>query len=425
MARFITLVLIIIAAISGFTMYKMQDDGYFNVGIGDYTFETSLLIAAASILLAIVALLVLSKVLALLLKVIHYFGSQRKERLTEKARTALSHGLIELAEGRFQEAEKLLLKQVKYSDNALLTYLSAARAAQQLGEHERRDDYLRKAHESTPGAEIAIGLTRAELQLAHEQYEQALANLSHLHQLSPNHAYIIKLLLKTYRHLSDWKNIQILLIDVKKQKLLSKEKIHDLEKETWRGLLSAQSSNKDLSELSKVWYKLPDSLKADSDLVEYFVALLLDLGAVNRAEQVLREFLASNWSDSALALYSELDVVIDNKQLEQVESWLQEHQNNAHLLLALGKLCLNKKLWGKARHHLEASLSIHPLPETYLKLAQLLEEHMDEGKQAQIYYQQGLECLAGEQRHEVKIESLQHSEEKSSLKIVPSINTKI
>ena len=334
MARFITLVLIIIAAVSGFTMYKMQDDGYFTVGIGDYTFETSLLIAAASMLLAIVGLLVLSKVLALLLKVIHYFGSHRKERLTEKARTALSHGLIELAEGRFQEAEKLLLKQVKYSDNALLTYLSAARAAQQLGEHERRDDYLRKAHESTPGAEIAIGLTRAELQLAHEQYEQALANLSHLHQLSPNHAYIIKLLLKTYRYLSDWKNIQILLVDVKKQKLLSKEKVHDLEKETWHGLLSDQTSSKDLSALSKVWYKLPESLKADSDLLEYFVALLLDLGAVNRAEQVLREFLACNWSDSALALYSELDVVIDNKQLEQVEFWLQEHQNNAHLLLA-------------------------------------------------------------------------------------------
>ena len=423
MARFITLILVIIAAVSSFTMYKMQDVGYLTAGFSDYSFETTLLIAGGALLLAVFALLLIFKLASLLHKVILFFGASRKVRLQEKARSALSHGLIDLAEGRFAEAEKLLLKQVKHSDNLLLTYLSAARAAQQQGEHERRDDYLRKAHEATPTAEIAIGLTKAELQLAHEQYEQALANLTHLYELSPRHAYVIKLLLKTYRHLADWKNIQILLIDVKKQRLLSKDKIHALELETWHGLLSDQAHCKELSTLTTTWYKLPDALKSDTKLVEYYALLLLDLNAVNRAEQVLRDYLDSNWSESAVVLYSELDVEIDNQQLEQVESWLQEHQHNAHLLLALGKRCLSKKLWGKARHHLEASLSIHAMPETYLKLAQLLEQHMDEAKQAQTYYQQGLECLAGEKHHEIEAESSQHNNEKPVLQIVQSETT--
>ncbi|MCK4705672.1 MAG: heme biosynthesis protein HemY [Gammaproteobacteria bacterium] len=391
MARFIILILIIIASISALTMFKNQDVGYLTLGLGDYTFQTTLLIAGAALLAGILLLLALTKVFFLLRKFISLLNS----------RTLLSDGLIELAEGRFAEAEKLLLKQLKHSDNVLLTYLSVARAAQQQGEHERRDDYLRKAHEATPSAEIAIGLTKAELQLAHQQYEQALANLTHLYEISPKHAYVIKLLLKTYRRLADWKSLQLLLIDAKKQKVLSKDEFHNLELETWHGLLNDQSNNKDLTSLTSIWDKSPNELKVDGQLVEYYALLLLNLDATNQAEQVLRDHLKSNWSETTVVLYSELDVVIDNKQLEQVESWLKDHQHNAHLLLALGKLCLNKKLWGKARSHLEASLFIHAMPETYLKLAQLLEQHMDEAKLAQSYYQQGLECLAGKGHYEI------------------------
>ncbi|MDH5611540.1 MAG: hypothetical protein OEY66_03655 [Gammaproteobacteria bacterium] len=421
MVRLITLILILFAAISGFSMYKINDIGFLSVGIGDYKLETNLMIAGSVLIAGIFALLLLLKVFTLLHKITVFFGAQRKTRLLEKARTALSHGLIELAEGRFAEAEKLLLKQVKYSDNTLLTYLSAARAAQQQGAHDRRDDYLRKAHEATPTAEIAIGLTKAELQLAHEQYEQALANLTHLYELSPKHAYIIKLLLKTYHHLADWKKLLNLLGDVKRQKLLSEDKIFDLELDIWHGLLDEQAHGNDLHSLNAVWNQMPEYLKTKANLVEYYAHLLLDFNADNKAEQVLRHFLNSNWSESAVVLYSELDVVIDLQQLDQVETWLKEHQHNAHLLLAMGKLCLNKKLWGKARHYLEASLSIHAMPETYLKLAQLLESHMDDAKQAQIYYRQGLECLTGARHHEaVTIVTPLYSDEKPTLKIVHS-----
>lgn len=397
MARLIILVLLAIAAIFAFTLFKMQDTGFINIGLGDYQYQTNLLMAGAALLATALALLILFKIIALLHKVITYFGAQRKERLMEKARVALSHGLIELAEGRFKEAEKLLLKQIQYSDNALLAYLSAARAAQRLGEHERRDEYLRKAHEATPDAEIAIGLTKAELQLDHEQYEQALANLRHLYTLSPKHAYVIKLLLKTYRHLADWNNLQTLLPEIKKLKLLSGEKIHALDLESWHGLLGEKSQHKDAASLTALWNKIPDVLKTDDGLVEHYARSLLEFNQANEAEQILRRTLNSHWSEVLIEFYSELDVIIDNQQLDQVESWCHAHPHNAYLLLALGKLCLNKKLWGKALSHLEASLAIHSMPETYLKLAQLLEQHMDDAEQAQNYYRQGLECLVANQ----------------------------
>ncbi|MDH5764464.1 MAG: hypothetical protein OEZ38_00500 [Gammaproteobacteria bacterium] len=422
MGRFITLILISIAVITGFFMYRVNDVGYLTAGIGEYSFKTTLLVAGAALLTGAFILLLLIKFLLLLHKIVQYFGAQRKTRLLEKARLSLSQGLIELAEGRFPEAEKLLLKQVKYNDNALLAYLSAARAAQQQGEHERRDDYLRKAHKITPTAEIAIGLTKAELQLAHEQYEQALANLTHLYEVSPKHAYVIRLLLKTYRRLSDWNNIHALLNDVKHLHIMSDDKILKIELESWHGLLSELAQKNDLALLTRGWDKLPSRLKVHTDLVRHYSTLLLDLDAQAQAEQVLRQHLSSHWSEPCIVLYSRLNVAIDNYQLEQVETWLQSHQHNAYLLLALGKLCLNNKLWGKARHYLEASLSTNALPETYLKLAQLLEQHMDEAKLSETYYRKGLECLAGEHHHDAVTPSAisEDNNARPSLKIVQS-----
>lgn len=422
MGRLFTLILIALAAISGFTMYKLQDVGFLNIGLGDYTFETTLLIAGSFFLVGLFLLMLLYKVFALIHNIFLYFGAQRKARLLDKARISLSQGLIELAEGRFKEAEKLLLKQVKHSDNVLLTYLSAARAAQHQGAHERRDDYLRKAHESTPTAEVAIGLTKAELQIDHEQYEQALANLTHLYEISHNHAYVIKLLLKTYRRLSDWKNIQFLLKDAKNLKLLSEDKIFRLELESWHGLLTEQAHHKDIHALAKIWEQIPAKLKTQAPLIEHYALLLIELDAADQAEQVLRQYLNSYWTESTIVLYSELDVAIDHHQLEQVEQWLKDHQHNAYLLLALGKICLNSKLWGKAQHYLEASLATQPVPETYLKLAQLLENQMNETSQAQKYYQMGLECLSGEHHHvyDTTIDELQTTEPTPALKIVHS-----
>ena len=420
MGRFITLILFIIAAMSGVAMYKIQDVGFISAGLGDYKYETTLLIAGGALLIGAFALMLLFKIFSFLYKITIFFGASRKARLTEKSRIALSHGLIELAEGRFAQAEKLLLKLVKHSDNALLVYHSAARAAQQQGAHERRDEYLQKAHEATPTAEIAIGLTKAELQIAHEQYEQALANLTHLYELSPSHTYIIKLLIKTYHQLADWKHLQALLGDIKRQRLLSDEKILKLELEAWCGLLNEQANCTNLSALTAIWLNVPNALKTHTKLVEHYALLLINLDASTQAEQVLREHLKAHWSESTVVLYSELDMTLENHQLEQIESWLKEHQHNAPLLLALGKITFNMKLWGKAQNYLEASLSIDAMPETYLKLAQLLEQHMDQAKQAQVYYQQGLECLAGKQHHEINAESMTHNDEKPALAIVPS-----
>lgn len=419
MNRLLYILLLSAISIVGFSMFQQNDLGRISFSFADFTFETNLLVFGSAILCGLFIILLLAKGWQLISNAFVYFGSKRIKRHEEKARLSLSQGLIEYAEGRFEQAEKILLQDIKYSDNRLLIYLTAARAAQQLGAHERRDEYLRKAHIEAPDADIAIGLTKAELQLAHDQKEQALATLTQLNELSANHTYVLTLLANTYKHLQDWDNLKEILPALKRQGNLSTESFLSFEVTVCNGQLSKLSINKSAELLINFWKDTPHHLKAMPDVVEHYARQLVAVDAAGEAEKTLRFYLNKNWQESTIILYSELDVMVDNKELEMAENWLKDHQQNAWLLLALGKMCFTLSLWGKAKSYLEASIAINPMPESYLKLARLLEEHMDDETAAQEYYRQGLHLLTGESSERVKeVKNIEPEQVLPQLKIV-------
>ena len=425
--RFLYVCLISLLTIAGFTMYEHQDIGQVSMQFAGHSFQTNFIVMAAALLCFTFAIMLIVRSIEFLLNLFSYFTSKRHERLRMRAHESLNKGLIEYAEGRFSQSEKLLLQHINHSDNRLLAYLSAARAAQQLGAHDRRDEYLRQAHIESPGADIAIGLTKAELQLAHDQNEQALATLSQLYKLSPGHTYVLTLLANTYKHLQDWDELAAIIPDLKKSGHLSTESLLGFEIAVARGQMNRLSGLAsvvagDPTPLIDYWKQLAHHLKALPDVVEHYVKQLVSVSASGEAEKVLRNYLSKHWEDSSIKLYAELDVVIDNRDLEAVENWLDQHQHNAWLLLALGKRCIGRSLWGKARNYLEASIAINPMPENYLILARLLEEHMNDNDAAQEYYRQGLHLLAG--INSVDIESVVTDEDEAEttpqLKIVKS-----
>ena len=262
MNRLLYVFLVAAITIAGFTMYQQKDLGQVSFSFAGSSFETNLVVLGAAFLSAAFIISVLIKTWHLIKNLVISIGEKSKTRHSKKARTSLSQGLIEYAEGRFDQSEKILLQQVKYSENRLLVYLSAARAAQQLGAHDRRDEYLRKAHMEAPGADIAIGLTKAELQLAHSQNEQALATLTQLNKLSPNHTYVLTLLANTYKHLQDWDNLKELLSALKKYGNLSTESFLTFEIIVCKGQLCNIAKNKNGQLLIAFWDSTPHHLKS-------------------------------------------------------------------------------------------------------------------------------------------------------------------
>ena len=80
-------------------------------------------------------------------------------------------------------------------------------------------------------------------------------------------------------------------------------------------------------------------------------------------------------------------------RIARADKWLPQHRDDSRLLLALGRMCLAQRLWGKAQSYLEASLSLEDRREVRLELARLLEE-TDRADEATPHYRAAAGNLA-------------------------------
>jgi HemY protein len=354
-----------------------------------WTIDTSLAVALAVVVIVAVAIYYLFRFLRGIWRMPYALQRQSQNRRHAKARRQLNQGLIDLAEGRFEQAENHFMRLVQLSDSPLVHYLAAARAAQLQGKHDARDSYLKAAHEANPEAELAIGVTQAELQLAHQQTEQALATLSHLHSIAPRHDYVTMLLARAYFELEDWTALVGILPDVRRKKLLKEKRLHEMELAGYCGALQRSTSSQE--SLEKAWRGIPKSLQSDPAMMRFYLdALARQRWHSSSAEQMLLKSLDNQWDDSLIEVYGRSETRDANAQLSRAEKWLDDFGHNENLLLALGRISMRARLWGKAQGYLEASIGAKPTPAACLALAELFEQQLQQPDKAARYYQQGL-----------------------------------
>jgi HemY protein len=372
------------------TLILQRQNGYVLVGYGHWTVEGSLALFLLLILLGFSLLYALVRTAVRVWNLPRGVHAWRERRLALRARKALTRGLVELAEGDWPSAEKSLVRLARHSEMPLLNYLAAARAAQAQGAHERRDHYLHRAHEAMPSADVAVSLTQAELQLAHQQLEQALATLMHLRGVAPRHGYVLRLLETLYERLGDWAALRDLLPELRRRKVESEARLRQLEIKATLGLLVRAAREPDPERLSRLWDGLPPALRDEPALLAEYARQQMIRGRGPVAEAVLREHLRKHWNEELIALLGLMDSERPERQLAAAEAWLERHPRNAVLLLTLGRLCLRARLWGKARGYLEASAGAGGGAQAYRALGGLLEQ-LGEPENALQCYRAGLE----------------------------------
>ena len=376
-----------------------EDSGYVLFGRGYNTLEMSLSLFLVLLFLSYIFGYVLVRFILRTWTMPEQLKQWRFSQQAAKARKTSLQGLINLSQGQWKKAERLLTRAVKNSDMPFLNYLSAAKAAQKQNAPERRDHYLALAHKSMPAADFSVKLTQAELQFAHGQNEQALATLVHLHSLSPKHPHIMVLLCKLYQQLKSWDDLRKLLPQLHKHKVLSEKELLKIEKETYVELIQTvnanpvrdnqTSKNNNAEKLHQLWKKISRELKKDAYLVEIYCNKLIQLNENDEAELILRNALRKEWQPNLVKQYGMVKSSQLEKQLTFAESLSKDHDNHPLLLLTLGRLCMYNDLWGKARAYLEASIGNKELPETYKELG-LLMEYLNEPNLAAEYFKKGL-----------------------------------
>jgi len=391
--RIIFIALLVLGAIIGLTLLAQQDPGYVLVNYRGWSVESSLSLLLIVMLLGFVVFHVGLRLLSGTWKLPKRLASLGHSRRANRSHKLTNQGLIALAEGNWAQAEKKLSRGAEESDTPLINYLGAARAAQKQGAEQRRDDYLSQAYQSMPDAELAVGLTQADVQLSQGQAEQALATLHHLRSIAPKHAYVLYLLKKLYEKLQSWDELYELLPQLQKHNVLEEAEYEKLECQVHCHRLNACQ---DREALEHVWQQVPKKLQQDAELLRNYAANLTRMGSEEQAEAMLRGFLKKHWDPLVVRLYGQLHGSDLNQQLSVTEHWLEEHEQHPELLLALGRLSLHNQLWGKARSYLEASLGMEPRAETCCELGNLLQQ-LGEKELAADYFRQGLQLVSGEQ----------------------------
>lgn len=368
--------------------FLLQDNGYVLINFRGYLIEMSVPIMLFLLLLAYLAV----RLLIRLWQAPRRLGELAARRRTRKAGEFITRGYIELGQGNFARGEKLLTRGARNSETPLLNYLAAARAAQAQGDTSRRDNWLAMAADQEPRARETIALTRAELQLASKETAAARHTLDELLKLSPRNPEALRLKAGLCAAADDWHELERLLPLLRKHARVAPEVLDDWTIKAWTGLLS--ETEPDESRIRQLLKALPRSLRAHPQIVAAHSQARIALGDAGRAESLLRSALPQSWDPALLALYSEPGVGDAVKRLRRVENWLQERPQDPELLLCAARLCVLNELWGKARSYYESSAGLHPAPQTYHELGQLL---LRTGEQQQAFdaFQQALGQAAG------------------------------
>ncbi|HVT62329.1 MAG TPA: heme biosynthesis HemY N-terminal domain-containing protein [Legionellaceae bacterium] len=390
MMRIIVIFLLLLGSIIVGTWIN-HDPGYVLISIHHWTIEASFWVACVAVILLA---LILHFLLALLKNILHIperWRNWRLHRRLNQAQRKTRKGLIEFSEGHWQAAKKYLIAGASNTDLPLVNYLNAARAAEALGDVALRDQYLHQAQEAVPDATIAIELTQAELQLEHQQWEEAKTTLHALQIISPDHPYVLKLLLRLYQSTHNWSELATLLPKLKSNKITDEKEIEDMKRHTYVHLLQTYIERNEHTEIDQFILNLPKHFKQDAEILTIYTRYLLKQHQDKKAEGLIRDYLKSYRYEPLLEIYSTISSEYTRTDL--IEQLLQKSPDDAILHFCLGKILIGKQLWGQAKAHLETSIHINPTSDAYHALGHLLEILQDSNAACHAY-RLALECRA-------------------------------
>jgi len=393
--KLLLFILVVLLAAILATLYAIEDPGYVLIARAPWSIEMSLTLFIPLLLLGSLLLYLALYLVVRLIRIPRDVSSWRSKKHLQQASAGLHQGLIKLAEGNWIDAEAQFLSSMRYSDNPLLVYLGAACASAGQRDTEKRDEYLAKAHKSSPKNQLATSMIQAFLQKNAYQPERALATLNELRQLAPRNKMTLKFLAQVYLELRDWTGLADLIPDLRLNEVMPPEKIADLELQAQGELLKLSLPSGSLDVLKKAWNGVPKSLRRHPRLIAIYARQLIQQDKMDEAETLLLSAIESQWDDTLVTLFGQVRVRNPSDRLDTAEGWLSNHIDNPALYLTLARLALQNQLEGKARNYLERCIALHGPTAAYFELGKLL-ERLGESTAAMAAYRQGLETLGRE-----------------------------
>ena len=334
--------------------------------------------------------------------VVNAFRARRARRRDERA---AAEALRQFWEGRYSQVLKSAARVVDdkvgagetaaaaapgMADVQGIATLAALKAAHALRDPERIILWQRRAaaldaagwRHARLMAEIRIALDARDFAAARSALEQLGAK--ERRQVSAQ-----RFALRLAQGQGDWAEMQRLARQLEKHKVLLPEQAQPLRLHAYHGMLD--SLQDDPVQLVRFWRDMPAADRLDTRLAQRAAWTLADTGHCAECTQLVEDFLDERWESVLLEPYAECKGGDVLGRIAHCEKWLHEHPQDALLLLALGRLCMQQQLWGKAQSFLEASLAVAPNCAAHIELARLF-DRLERNEEANRHYRAAADC---------------------------------
>jgi HemY protein len=380
MRRAFLLLLLALLGAAALAWLLRLDAGYVLLQYGGVRIETTLWFALLVVLLTMPLLSLALRVFGALLGLAWRVGVARPAAASTRTlgRDRMSRGLRAFLAGEWSQSASLLAGAAPRAASPPLNYLLAARAAQAGGDAELARGLLELAAASPACAELVV-LERARLMAGSGETSAAIALLEG-DAAAAALPGARRLMLSWLAAESRWSRLEELLPAARRDKLLPESELDVLQE---RCFLAMEAGAKpDAARLGPAWDALPVRLRERPRLLAAHARALAAAGEGEEAQRLLLKALGRNWSRELLDALGSVVGKDATRSLTRAEALLDAHPTDAALLLALGRLALAAKLWGKARDYLESSLSGEASAQTCLELAKAC-EHLGDAQKAQ------------------------------------------
>ncbi len=371
MKRLFILIVLAVIAVS-FALFLRGNNGTISILYHSQQIEFSLNLFVFMLLGGFVLFYLLLRAVIHTLRLPATVRAYRDKLADKKSLNSTYDAMTAYFEGRYGHAEKTAATALKYSDTHPLLSVIAARSAHQLGDFTKRDAYLAQAEHRTPEASLLRQMTQAELFLKERRIDDALEVLQRVRAEAPKNITAIKLELKAQSLAKNWDEALALTSLLEKRKAILPQ--HATQNRFNAQLGNLQRKAQEPASLLAYWQQLSATDKQNVTLASSAARSLMAAGKHDEAKNILEQTLAKEWDAGLVQLYGDCrssDVV---KQVEWADTQLQKNPRDPELLLTLGKLCTELKLWGKAQNYLDASIAIEPTRNAHLAMSQLLEK---------------------------------------------------
>ena len=351
------------------------NDGYVLLVMPPYRTEISLnlfIVAFAALVFALYGVL---RALALTFGLPQRAREYRERRQHDQAAAVFQDAVRLLFEGRFGQALKKATEAHKAGTAPGLSALIAARAAQRMRETQKQQGWMERAKLDDPRTEAATLMLEAEMMNEARQFTAALVALDRLQAKQGRHIAALRLELRARQGAKDWDGVLKLARQLVKRDALPVEVVREIRTQAHLANIARRAD--DLGQLTTYLRALPDEERGNRVALaaaRSLAALNAEVEAQKLIETVLDASDDDAWAPKLVSIYGRLAAGDQMSRIAKAEAWLRRHPKDASILLALGRMCFRKRLWGKAQTYLDASLAVEVTQEAHLELARLCDQ---------------------------------------------------